>query len=364
MVGPQRVIIAGPDPFSLGGIQEKMKICVSAALELDPEIQVEIWCRPTSDLKGIPPPDRTGLGQANYDPLDWWEVLKRGLTGGQLQAGDVFHLHGSSELTTLLGLGVPDDTKFVFSPHFHDQASRAYLNPAKGLFDATVVKNLISKAGTISVVSAYEKEALTTRFGGSIGEKMSLTRNPISRPLQGERDRFSTDEHLLISLGRLVPHKNFERAVEALDYLPERYELIIVGEGPQADGLSRCAEQIGVRDRLELPGYVSEEEKYGLIDKAGAMILPSSIEALGITALEALSMGTPVIVNEMKGLRSLKKDMEEGVYGEPSITPKKIADLVMEHSGRVVDPDLADYSEEEVKATVKGIYSRSMEGES
>ena len=97
------------------------------------------------------------------------------------------------------------------------------------------------------------------------------------------RDR--SDEHVIVSA--LVPYKRIELAIEAVAGTPRR--LAIIGTGPLHERLRRQ-----VPPNVSLLGYVSRAEIIERLSRARSLILPG-VEDFGITPLEAMALGTPVV---------------------------------------------------------------------
>ncbi len=110
----------------------------------------------------------------------------------------------------------------------------------------------------------------------------------------------------ILSLGRLV-------AVKGLDYLVEAMrdvdcKLIMCGRGPETKRLERQIAKYGLQDRIEIKGWVSEEEKVRLMGTCRFFVMPSLYEAYGIAAIEALSYGRPIVCTDVGGLPGTVKD--------------------------------------------------------
>lgn len=103
---------------------------------------------------------------------------------------------------------------------------------------------------------------------------------------------------LLVALGRLVPHKRIEvalRTVAALSgELPE-LRLVVAGQGWWESHLRQLADELGIADRVEFRGYVTEEEKADLLAAAWVALTPSLKEGWGLTIVEAGAAGTPTV---------------------------------------------------------------------
>ncbi len=126
-----------------------------------------------------------------------------------------------------------------------------------------------------------------------------------------ERDRF-------LWVGRLVPYKRPLEVAEAFRGLPQK--LTMVGIGPQEEELRAT-----LPDNVELRGWISREELVELYAGA-AGFLHVGEEDFGITMVEALGAGAPVIALNAGGARDIVRDGLDGVLvGEPSVAALRAA---------------------------------------
>lgn len=119
---------------------------------------------------------------------------------------------------------------------------------------------------------------------------------------------------LLVAAGRLVARKNFTLAIQALTQIPEA-ALVIVGDGPDRDHLSRRAAEAGVRERVVLPGFRADVRQ--IIGAADAFIIPSQWEGLPLVALEALAAGRPLVAVRARWLNAVLADEEDCLLVDP-----------------------------------------------
>ena len=127
----------------------------------------------------------------------------------------------------------------------------------------------------------------------------------------------------ILSLGRLVRTKGLDYLIEAMQYIETK--LIICGKGPDSKRLMKKIRKYGVSDKVEMKGWVSEEEKNQLMCQCKVFVMPSLYESYGLAALEIMSYGRPVVCTDVNGLPDTVKD--GGIYVKPK-DAKGLADAV------------------------------------
>ncbi len=111
-------------------------------------------------------------------------------------------------------------------------------------------------------------------------------------------------EPRLCVLGRLVPHKQVEHALDALAELRRDHpaaRLDVVGTGWWEQELRDHAGRLGIQDAVTFHGFVDDVTKHVLLAQAWVMVLPSLKEGWGIVVGEAGSHGTPTIAYRSAG---------------------------------------------------------------
>ena len=89
--------------------------------------------------------------------------------------------------------------------------------------------------------------------------------------------------------------------------------LVIAGDGPDRAALGRHAAELGIADRVSLPGQLSRAALRTLYAEADFFVLPSERESFGIAALEARAAGLPVIAMVASGARDFIRPGEHGL---------------------------------------------------
>lgn len=125
-------------------------------------------------------------------------------------------------------------------------------------------------------------------------------------PVAGDQTKAVTpdEQYHILFLGRLDPKKGLEVLFQAFSMLSFPRRLTIAGAGtPEYEaGLRRLAGTLGISDKVEWAGWVEAPSKYQLLAGAGVFVLPSRNENFANAALEALAMGTPVVLSHTVGL--------------------------------------------------------------
>jgi glycosyltransferase involved in cell wall biosynthesis len=109
---------------------------------------------------------------------------------------------------------------------------------------------------------------------------------------------------LAVSVGRLVPVKDFPRLVRVftrvLDKVPEA-ELVIVGDGYERPEILGQIHRADAGDSIHVAGRISDEELLSLYRRAWVATSTSSREGWGMTLTEAAACGTPAVATDIAG---------------------------------------------------------------
>ncbi len=128
------------------------------------------------------------------------------------------------------------------------------------------------------------------------------------RPGSGAR----APEATVLALGRVEPYKRTELLVDAIAALPG-VRLVVAGTGAGLGAVRARVAARGVADRVELRGFVDEDQKVRLLQTAHVVACASEKEGWGLTVVEAAACGTPAVVTDVPGLRDAVRDGETGL---------------------------------------------------
>jgi len=153
------------------------------------------------------------------------------------------------------------------------------------------------RADQVITISTHTAEAIETRLG------VPRSHISICRPGAPHWPRRVAEpvvDGCILFLGTLEPRKNLSVLLDAysalLEARPDAPPLVLAGHIPAAaESLVRRTRERPLAGHVELPGYVSDEGKAALFRRALVLVLPSHTEGFGLTAVEAMAVGVPVI---------------------------------------------------------------------
>src|SRR3954447_4989852 len=125
----------------------------------------------------------------------------------------------------------------------------------------------------------------------------------------------------LIAVGRLSPEKGQAGLLEAFAEVSRDHDalqLVLVGDGPEAERLRAQAGELGIAERVRFAGRLSEQDTLRQIAAADILVLRTFMEGLPIVLMEAMAMGTAVIASRVAGIPELVEDDQNGLLFTPS----------------------------------------------
>jgi glycosyltransferase involved in cell wall biosynthesis len=172
----------------------------------------------------------------------------------------------------------------------------------------------------------------TTNNLKSLGCREQITIIPNGVDLQRIRSIVPSYESSdIFFVGRLIKEKHVDLLVRAFGILssaqPE-LRLIIIGEGPEQSAIANIIHELSLEDRICCRGFQDDhDEIIARMKAAKVCVLPSTREGFGITALEALACGLPVVTvdHPANAIRDLITEKNGFLC---SLSPKDLADTI------------------------------------
>ncbi|MBQ1083924.1 glycosyltransferase family 4 protein [Nocardiopsis sp. B62] len=206
--------------------------------------------------------------------------------------------------------------------HVHDLQFNAYF-PAPlawfGRFLESAVASRVYRNCTTVTVSESSRAAMRDKLGWRAPIEIVHNGGPSVAPAVEEPGTVPAPTAdtvpALVSLGRLVVQKRVSRVVDlvrALDDTHPGLRVHIIGRGPEGEHLAEQVEGDGLQGRVDLHGFLSEEDKNSVLSSCHLHVTASEFEGWGLTVIEAARLGVPTVAYDVDGLRDSVRDGETG----------------------------------------------------
>ncbi len=239
-------------------------------------------------------------------------------TAWRLRRAGVQHLHAhfaNAPASLALPAAYLAGISFSFTVHAYDLFIDRLLLPAK-----------LEAAAFVASISRFNLRFLQQQFPAAAARaRLELVRNGI------DPERFRPAPHatgtppLVLAVGRLVETKGFHVLVAACARLRQAgraCRCLIVGEGPEAQPLQKLVVDLGLDDRVELPGRLQPEALLPLFRSADLLAMPACVrhgdqDGIPTVLIEALAMEIPVVATRVSGIPELVRDGDTGLLVDP-----------------------------------------------
>jgi glycosyltransferase involved in cell wall biosynthesis len=169
---------------------------------------------------------------------------------------------------------------------------------------------------------------------GLPGRLIEVVYNAVDHSSYSPDFDLKSEDPLVGYVGRIKKYKRIDILLHAMKTVLYRFpkaRLEIAGSGDYLDSLIDLAKRLGIEDRVDFRGFVSEQEKVDILRRSHVVANPSSKEGWGVTVIEANACGTPVVASDVPGLRDAVVDRETGflvTYADPAGLAVKICEVL------------------------------------
>jgi glycosyltransferase involved in cell wall biosynthesis len=153
-------------------------------------------------------------------------------------------------------------------------------------------------------------------------DKVRFTINNSPNDVRRVMEKYKIDTSYILFLSTLKPSKNIDGLIDAYSLIKKNNannipKLVIAGKkGWMYETIFEKVVKLGLEDRVIFTGYVDENDKPALMANAKAFVSPSFWEGFGIHVLEAMAVGTPVVVSNIASFPEIVGTA--GIYVDPS----------------------------------------------
>ena len=250
------------------------------------------------------------------DFLRLYQAVSIGL---RLQEAGISHVHAhfaGMAARTAFWIAKFFPITFSFTAHAND-----IFAPRKFEID---LDKLITAARVVITETDYAEKFLQERFPER-ADRIHRVYNGLNLAEFG-RATFSSDPPSIVAIGRLIAKKGFADLIRGCALLVERgrpFRCEIFGEGPLEKELRAQIEDLGLQERIQLPGPKPQHELRDRFAAANVFVLPSVPEAEGgmdnlpTVIMEAMATGLPVISTGVGGIPEMVVENETGFLVSP-----------------------------------------------
>ena len=229
----------------------------------------------------------------------------------------VVHLHAGQVFTPEVVWLISKIVGFKYIIHLHADftpSGTGAIGKILPLYKKILLDRAIRSAAAVVVIN--RKDLQRVREENPKVENIQIISNGVTEDFFDVPREQSDGQRRFLFVGRLAPHKNLARLLEAIAIVDPTLDLDIVGDGecrPELEILASAKKLSGVK----FHGQLSRESIKHFYSAASAFILPSTVEPQGIVLLEAMACRLPVIVSQASGLADTIRG--SGIIIEPTV---------------------------------------------
>jgi glycogen(starch) synthase len=204
------------------------------------------------------------------------------------------------------------------------------------------LRMVLREADVVTACSKYLLDK-AVELEPAVGGKGSVIYNGVDLERFEDKTPFPHSRPYVLAFGRLTYQKGFDLLLEAFARIADDQpdvDLILAGEGEERVALEMSAGSSGLAGRVLFTGRASPAEVVRLLNGCRFVVVPSRWEPFGITALEALAAGKPVMATRVGGLPEFLSDADDGALGGASAGTLTCVSRVL-----LVEPTAAGLSE-------------------
>lgn len=300
-----------------------------------------IWRSRRRELRRIPAPVRVAHLGPRWSPqwISWLRVhavlrrqrnrdfLTQGTSHAALSVAEYIRrerpdvlvpMRKKSEMVTVFGkriAGEGQKVRIVISVH-------GFMGHALSERQRRDMEAVFSDADAVTTVSKGITDNLVRQMSVP-REKITVVHNPVVTPAM-QRLAAQTPDHpwlqpgcppVVLAVGRLHRVKDFPTLLRAFARLgnDDELRLVILGEGAERAALENLAAELGIAERVSLPGW--KRNPFALMRRARLFVVSSEAESLCNVLIEAMACGCPVISTDGPYVNGPQEILENGKWG-------------------------------------------------
>ncbi|HZV12744.1 MAG TPA: glycosyltransferase family 4 protein, partial [Candidatus Kapabacteria bacterium] len=264
------------------------------------------------------------------------EVSRYALVAAEIAGQNQFDvIHAHDWLTYPAGIVAKETSGKPLIVHVHaTEFDRSGDNINRDVYE--VEKKGFDAADAIIAVSGYTKQILIDKYGIR-PEKITVVHNGLFTNGKGSSVHHSEyhNDRIITYLGRITFQKGPDYFVEAarkvLDRFPDVH-FVMAGSGDMMTRMIKRVAQLRMSSRFHFTGFLKGKEIERLFAMTDVYVMPSVSEPFGISALEAIHSGVPVIISKQAGISEVLKNVLKVDFWDIDALASAICELLQYRS--------------------------------
>ena len=279
-------------------------------------------------------------------------------------AFDIIYAHDWMAIPASLKLKGLSGKPFVLQVHALDY-DRSGKKSNSWLFE--LEKEGMQMADLVIAVSNYHKRIMIKAYDIK-ASKIKVIRHGLDK-LNASDYKAPFAEDIILFCGRLSLQKGattFIDIAEALVKKEQNIRFVVTGQGELMEELIGLSTDSGLMDKIHFTGYLPQNDVFAIMKASRVMVMPSVSDPFGLSALEAVSLGLPVVLSKNCGVSEVLKDVPQIAQNDidgyvyaireilankklASKTAKENSDSVKKRNWEVVSTEILSALNQEVK---------------
>ncbi len=238
-------------------------------------------------------------------------------------------IHGHDWMTFPAALGAMVQSERPLVAHVHaTEFDRSGIHGNRYVED--LERHTFHRASAVVTVSNYTRSIITNRYGAS-PNKVFVVHNAVEVEEQTEPARRPFEDKMVTFLGRITFQKGpdyFVRAARKVIDQNRNVRFVMVGTGDMYPRMIELAADLGIGKYFHYTGFLNREQIKKIYGMSDLYVIPSVSEPFGLTALEAMSQGVPVIVSRQSGVSEVIENAIKLDFWDVDAIAKSILDVI------------------------------------
>jgi glycosyltransferase involved in cell wall biosynthesis len=332
-IGKPRILVIGPSAESGGGVATFVNILLSSPVLVKQFTLIHLDTSRTQADVGLE--NRPSLLNLTYLVRQAFQLIRMGI---RLQPS-VVHIQTTS------GLSFWKTAVFIITSkllgmktiaHLHGGMFKKFYRESNPIMRSAIRRNL-RRSDLVIALSDSWKNFLLEEVGQNL--KVEVVHNTVdpmfAQALENTGGAPPRTAKTILFMGNLGRHKGVFDIVEAIPLVLDKHpdaRFVFAGKegkkGEKTEIDQRCAE-LGLMEYVYFPGLITGQEKLKLFQQAMLFVLPSYIENLPYTLLEAMSVGLPIVTTPVGAIPEIIENGRNGFLIQPG-DHRTLADRIVD----------------------------------